>query len=446
MNRAQEANFDGLIGATHNYGGLSDGNLASESHAGLVSYPKQAALQGLAKMRHMFTRVLWQGVLPPQQRPFLPFLHALGFRGTDESLYEKVWQSDPYLAKNIMSASSMWAANAASVSPSVDSMDGRVHFTPANLGCMLHRSIEPEQTGRGLEKAFPFAIVHPPLPAQNLLMDEGAANHVRLCKQHGAPGVSLFVYGRDGTKAVPSLRFPARQTLQAGQAVARCHGLNMQQVVMAEQSRLAIEAGAFHNDVVCVGALDTLFYHAQAFADKEKMRRDICVAANDLFTPQFIEVSAEDVSLPEAIDSYLFNSMLVRFPNQDRLSLIAPLEVYEHERVRAFCDTLIAGNGPISEVMYVDVRQSMCNGGGPACLRLRVVLTESEWENGVNPAMKINESNLEVLEKWVQKHYRDQLLPQDLPDPALMRENFSALDELTTILGLGKDFYPFQRC
>jgi len=139
---AREVNFDGLIGSTHNYGGLSDGNLASSRHAGKTAYPKKAALQGLDKMRHLHDRGLWQGVLPPHQRPFLPAIRSLGYAGNDKQVFEKVWKDDPQLARNMMSASSMWAANAATVSPSSDTQDRIMHLTPANLSTMLHRSIE----------------------------------------------------------------------------------------------------------------------------------------------------------------------------------------------------------------------------------------------------------------------------------------------------------------
>lgn len=440
---ARESNFDGLIGPTHNYGGLSDGNLASAGNAGLTAYPKKAALQGLAKMRAMFDRGLWQGVLPPQQRPFLPAIRAAGFSGTDRQIYENVWAQSPRLARNMLSASSMWAANAATVSPSADTLSGRLQLTPANLSTMLHRSVEHEQTGRALRAAFPFAAVHKALPMQAVFADEGAANHVRLCGARGDQGVELFVYGRSGDSAGDT-KYPARQTREAARAIARRHGLRAPRTVTARQSPAAIDAGAFHNDVVCVGAKDTLFYHELAFADKAALRADITRAAAGMFTPHFIEVSNEEVPIDDAIMAYLFNSMLVQFPASTRLTLIAPLETQENAKTKAYCDRLVRGNGPIGEVIYVDVRQSMRNGGGPACLRLRVTLSEAEWQQ-VNPGQKFSPALHAALTDWVNTHYRDTLLPEDLPDPALMEESFAALDALTKIMQLGDDFYPFQR-
>lgn len=438
-----EANFDGLMGPTHNYGGLSDGNLASSSHAGLTSYPREGALQGLGKMAQMHSKGLKQGWLAPHQRPFLPFLRQIGLSGNDEALWEQGWKTVPQIMKNMLSASPMWCANAATVSPSADTQDGRLHFTPANLSTMLHRSIEGAQTQRSLETAFPFAAVHSPLPLQNIMADEGAANHVRLCGARGQQGVELFVYGRDGFSG-RNTKFPARQTRQSFEAISQNHQLRSDRLVFAQQSLTAIEAGAFHNDVVCVGALQTLFYHEDAFADTAQMQEDVKRAAKDLFDPVFVQVSRAEVPLDDAIKSYLFNSMLVKFPGQDRLSLIAPVETQESESTARYCDELTAGNGPIGEVIYVDVRQSMRNGGGPACLRLRVTLSEEEWGR-TKPEMIFNAKTHKALQGWIERHYRESLSPQDLRDPSLMHESFSALDELTQLMKLGSDFYPFQR-
>lgn len=440
---AMEANFDGLIGPTHNYGGLSDGNLASSHHKGKTAYPREAALQGLMKMRHLHDGGIWQGVLPPQQRPYLPAIREAGYSGTDAQVFGDVWKTDPQFARNMMSASSMWSANAAMVSPSADTSDGCLHLTPANLSTMLHRSIEHEQTGRALKSAFPFAVVHDALPGQPVFADEGAANHVRLCSERGAQGVEILVYGRDGYSAGDT-QYPARQTRQSCEAIARSHGLNPAHTVITQQARAAINAGAFHNDVVCVGAKETLFYHELAFEDTAAMQQSVRAAAKGLFEPVFVEVPNEAVPIADAIKSYLFNSMLVQMPGDDRLTLIAPLETQEMDSSRRFCDAMTSGNGPIGRVDFVDVRQSMQNGGGPACLRLRVTLTKDEWAQ-VNPGQKFTPELHDALNAWVRKHYRETLNPADVADPNLMTESFAALDALTKIMQLGNDFYPFQR-
>lgn len=446
MNLAVEANFDGLVGSTHNYGGLSFGNLASSRNAGEESHPREAALQGLAKMKWLSDSGLVQGVLPPHERPFMPMIRAAGFGGSEEEAMAACWREDPGLAKACFSASAMWAANAATISPSADTADGRVHFTPANLSTMLHRSIEGEQTARSLRSAFPDParfMVHDPLPMHAEFADEGAANHVRLCADHGQPGVELFVHGRDHeTKALRE--FPARQTLRSQMAMIRRHDLARKEVVLASQSDVAINAGAFHNDVVCVGAKNTLFFHELAFDQTDQVKADIQEAAKGRFDPVFVEVSEQDVPIADAITSYLFNSMLIAWPGEDRLVLLAPIECDETPSVARYCEHLAAGNGPIGRVNFVDVRQSMRNGGGPACLRLRVVLTEAEIA-ATNPKMLINDQSYQSLKQWVETHYREELAPSDLTDPMLWHESRTALEELTGILGLGSDFYPFQR-
>jgi len=439
-----EANADGLIGPTHSYAGLSPGNLASDRNRGLASNPKAAVLQGLQKMRLLADLGLPQFVLPPQERPDIPFLRSLGFAGTDAQVLERAWADAPAFAAAACSASAMWAANAATVTPSADSADGRVHFTPANLVTNLHRSLEHGQTKRALDALFPdparFAV-HDALPPVAHLADEGAANHVRLCAEHGAPGVNLMVWGREAWEGWKGL-FPARQTREASDAIMRRHGATG--AVLARQSRDAIAGGTFHNDVVCVGALNVLFHHELAFEDTAATHEAIRRAADGRFEPVFVEVSNADLPLGDAIASYLFNSMLIQVPGQDRLTLICPTETQENPASRAVTERLVASNGPIGEVRFVDVRQSMRNGGGPACLRLRVVLTEAELA-ATNPAMRLTPDLHERLNAWAERHYRDELVARDLADPHLLAESRAALDELTGILGLGSDFYPFQR-
>ena len=441
-----EANFDGLVGPTHNYAGLAEGNLASAKNAGQVAAPRAGVLEGLAKAKRLADAGLVQGFLPPHERPFIPGLRALGFTGTDAQVWEAAARRAPVLARNMASASPMWAANAAMVSPSADTADGRLHFSAANLLSTLHRSIEGPQTARALRAIFPdearFAV-HDPLPMQAAYGDEGAANHVRLCAEHGAPGVEILVYGRDAFEHWQG-RFPARQTKQACEAIARRHGLDPERTVIVRQSRAAIDAGAFHNDVVCVGNGPVLFFHEQAFDDTDAVIDAIRAAAKGLFDPVFVEVPEAEVPIGDAITSYLFNSQLLSWPGEDRMVLLAPKETQETASTRAYCERMVAGNGPIGRVEFADVRQSMRNGGGPACLRLRVVLTKAELA-AVNPGVMLTDTLYAKLTAWAKKHYRETLSPLDLVDPALVGESQRALDELTTIMGLGGDFYSFQR-
>lgn len=443
---ATEVNFDGLIGPTHNYAGLSYGNLASRRHRLTVSNPKQAALQGLAKMKFMADLGLKQAVLPPHERPDLQTLRRLGFTGSDAQVVDKARRQSPMLLATCYSASAMWAANAATVSPSADTADGRVHFTPANLVSQFHRSLEPSATASILRVIFAdearFAH-HLPLPACAQLGDEGAANHVRLCANHASPGIEMFVYGRSGFDAPDQgpRRYPARQTREASEAVARLHQLDQSNQLFIPQNPAAIDAGAFHNDVVAVGNENVLLYHADAFAEPISPRlRD---AFRDQFgdDPVLIEVPAADVSLDDAVNSYLFNSQLVSLP-AGGMALLCPMESRETPGTRQFLDRLLSSGTPIEAVHFVDVRQSMNNGGGPACLRLRVVLNEAELAAAA-PGVFLTDSLYAALVKWVEKHYRERLDPNDLGDPRLLDEVRTALDELSQLLTLGS-IYPFQ--
>ncbi|MBI1393002.1 MAG: N-succinylarginine dihydrolase [Alphaproteobacteria bacterium] len=436
MTLYHEVNFDGLIGPTHNYAGLAIGNLASDRNKGATSNPRAAVLQGLAKMRALTKLGLRQGFLPPQERPRLDILRAFGFQGTDRQVIDAAARVAPDLLANCYSASSMWTANAATVAPSIDAEDGKVHFTAANLAGNFHRSIEAAETARILRHVFPDAsrfAHHPPLPGGVHFGDEGAANHGRLAPSHSESGVHLFVYGEDGEK------FPARQKRAASEAVARNHQLSADRCIFAQQSRAALDAGAFHNDVVGVANGNVLFLHEQSFEDRDRAFAEIRAAAPFV---EIVEASAADVSLGDAVSSYLFNSQLATLPDGS-MALILPRETEENDAARAFVERTVAGNGPIAAAHYFDVRESMRNGGGPACLRLRILLNEAEL-SGMNQNFILDDAAIDKLEAWAEAHYRDRLHPDDLKDPVFMQETFAALEALTRILGMGS-YYSFQR-
>ncbi|WP_445158463.1 N-succinylarginine dihydrolase [Halomonas sp. E14] len=440
----REVNFDGLVGPTHNYSGLAHGNVASMRHGGLVSNPREAALQGLAKMKALMDAGYAQGVLPPQQRPDLGALRSLGFTGSNREVLARAAKEAPQVLRAVCSASSMWTANAATVTPSRDAADGRVHFTPANLQSSFHRYLEPETTGRVLAAIFRheshFAH-HPALPATPAFSDEGAANHTRLCGEHGEAGVHLYVYGRQafGGEVGPK-RFPARQTLEASQAVARQHGLAVAQTVFAQQHPEAIDAGVFHNDVIAVGNGPVLLYHEMAFLDEQATLDELRAKMTTPLIP--VRVPSEAVSMEDAVASYLFNSQLLSNPDGS-MTLVVPGECQEREAVwRTIQDLLLAGHNPIGEVIVKDVKQSMRNGGGPACLRLRVVLSAEE-RAALTGRVLLGDALYGELSAWVERHYRDRLAPDDLADPQLADETLTALDELTRILQIGS-VYPFQ--
>jgi succinylarginine dihydrolase len=408
-----EINFDGIVGPSHNYAGLSAGNLASSKNAGAVSHPRAAALQGIEKMRANVRLGLAQGIFLPQMRPDTAWLQSLGH--FDEH------GIDPHIRAAAMSASSMWAANAATVSPAPDTHDGRCHLTVANLMTMPHRAHEWQGTLDQLRIAFAHGAfgVHDPVPAP--FGDEGAANHMRLCPHHGAPGVEVFVYGVRGGA------FPARQHIQASKAVARLHGVA--NALFVEQSEEAIAAGAFHNDVVAVANERVLFAHEQAFAGKAAFYADLHRLLPEV---EIVEVPASVVSLADAIQSYLFNAQLVTLPQDAGMALILPTEAQDNPRVWGWLETLVAGNGPIRQIIPVDVRESMANGGGPACLRLRVVADPAT----VDPRFLVDEKRLDLIAATVAAHWPEAIAPTDLASSALIADIGRARQALVCLLGI----------
>lgn len=411
-----EINFDGIVGPTHNYAGLSLGNLASTRNFGKVSRPRDAALQGLAKMRANLNLGLPQGLFVPLRRPNEEWLRQLGTR---------MDRAGAALQANALSASSMWAANAATVSPAPDTIDGLCHLTVANLVTMPHRSHEWRETLAQLRLAFAdtahFAV-HAPVPAP--FGDEGAANHMRLCADHAAPGIEIFVYGEGGGP------FPARQHREASEAVARIHRLHPTRTVFARQSAEAIAAGAFHNDVVAVANERVLFAHELAFADRDAFYETL---REKLPGVELVEVPASAVSLEDAIASYLFNAQLVTLPSGE-MALVLPGEARETPAVWQWLEAHVAGNGPIRHLFVHDLRESMANGGGPACLRLRVVADPAT----VDPRFLATPAKLDRIEALVRAHWPEQITAQDISSPALWRDCLTAREALCAELELSE--------
>ncbi|BAJ02742.1 N-succinylarginine dihydrolase [Shewanella violacea] len=441
-----EANFDGLVGPTHNYAGLSFGNVASLSNAAAVSNPRAAAKQGLQKAKALADMGMVQGMLAPQERPDLHTLRRIGFTGTDAEVLNKAAKQAPALLRACCSASSMWTANAATVSPSADCRDGKLHFTPANLVDKLHRSIEPITTGNILAATFndeKHFSHHQHLPEHASFGDEGAANHTRLCREYGETGVELFVYGQEATNpsAPKPKKYPARQTLEASQAIARLHQLDDDNTVYISQNPDVIDQGVFHNDVIAVGNQNVLFYHEQAFLNTQNKLSEIKQKFGD--SPlHFIEVPTNKVGIQDAVKSYLFNTQIITLPSGE-MAIIAPTNCQENEAVHAYLQEVVTLGTPIKQVHYFDVKQSMQNGGGPACLRLRVAMNDTEVA-AVNQHTLMNDVLFSELNNWVDKHYRDRLSVEDLADPQVLIESRTALDELTQLMQLGS-VYQFQK-
>lgn len=448
-----EVNFDGLVGPTHNYAGLSYGNIASSAHQNQIANPQFAALQGLEKMVMAQQLGLEQAIFPPQLRPNLSFLRACGFQGSAAELIQNAAKVDAVLLAAANSAACMWTANAATVAPSTDCQDKRLHFTPANLNTGIHRSIEANQTEKILNTIFcptffasiskstdqptNFPLVHQPLGPAIAFADEGAANHMRLAPKHSDQAIEVFVFGRDAldtSQPTPS-KFPARQTLQAFQAIKRNHLLDDSHTFFLQQNPIAIDAGAFHNDVVAVANENVLLCHQDAFYDQQNQLEILKNRYREIYEMDLlvIEIGREQVSLKDAVASYLFNSQLVTLPNGE-MALIAPSECQNIASSSSAIKTILDSDNPISKAYFPDVRQSMNNGGGPACLRLRVVMNQKELQS-MHQGVRLTESLYQKIADWVKQHYRTELSPNDLSDPRLYYESLDAMGELESILG-----------
>jgi succinylarginine dihydrolase len=425
----REYNFDGLVGPTHNYAGLSIGNMAATTNAGQESSPRRAALQGLAKMRLMLSLGLGQGFFLPHMRPHAGWLARFGFAGTPAEICAAAWREEPDLLLAATSASPMWAANAATVSPSPDTADGRIHFTPANLSTMAHRSFEWPETKRQLEAIFPdprYFAIHDPVPAR--FGDEGAANFMRIAPVPEAQGTEVMVFGR-----ARAAGFPARQSAEACRAIFRAHGVG--RALCTAQSDAAIDAGAFHNDVVAVANNGVLFAHERAFGERDALFDRLSATHDGL---AIVEVPDAEVPLKDAISSYLFNSQLVTLPNGSTL-LIAPAESAETPSVKAWLDHNTGSDRPISAVRFVDVRESMRNGGGPACLRLRV-LVSPEAEAAFNPLFVLTERSADRIEAVIEHHWPERVTPADIGQPDFWEASWAALRALqAAVSAVGSD-------
>src|SRR5262249_54124149 len=156
---------------------------------------------------------------------------------------------------------------------------------------------------------------------------------------------------------------------------------------------------------------------------------------------RLVVASNEELPVPDAVGAYPFNSQVLTGRDGRKL-IVAPEESRESPTARRFLERVVA-EGHVAGGHYLDVRQSMNNGGGPACLRQRIVLTDDE-RAAIRANVFLTDTLADALEAWIERHYRDRLAPADLADPSLWRQGLTALDELTQLLRLGS-IYDFQK-
>ena len=434
-----ELQLDGLLAPTHHFGSLSFGNRASMRNRGVASHPRAAAQQALNKMATVMRLGIPQAVLPPLFRPDLSFLQQCGFSGNPEAMIKQCAAEDPYLLSLAGSCAFTWTANCATVIPSTDAEDGRCHFIPANLFTTPHRSLEGQVRARMLRQIFSddtYFCVHDPLPMSAALADEGAANHHR-CVSENNEVCHVFVHSKANgmPAALRPQKFPARQSKEAQISVARLGRLRSGLSLFMTQHPKAIDSGAFHNDVVFAGTGSHILMHDSTFIDQQAV-----IAALEKRIPgiHLHVVSKRQLSLDEAVSSYLFNGQFLQCANTRVLLL--PKQCQE-KRPQRVVDQLLQSEF-IHRVEFLDLSESMIGGGGPACLRLRIALNDDELA-AIPQGIVLTEDKLTSLQSWVDTHFRESLSLDDLADPLLFQETQTALDALTQLLQLGS-IYPFQ--
>lgn len=444
-----EVNFEGLPGPSYLHAGLPIGNLAAARNAAAISNPRLAAFESIRKMRALHALGVKQVLVPPYPRPSVSLLRACGYTGTDADVILSAGRERPDLLRASYSAAGMWFANAASVSPSSDTGDGRLHVTPSNMVTNVARAIDSRCTDIVMRWLLPEEIAchHAPLPPSMQLSDEGAANAMRFCRSPGEPGVTTFVFGRT-TKLTPAgvrkqwgtevpMVHEARHAYDASEAIARQHGLRPDAVSFIRQNPRAIDGGAFHNDVIATSHENILLFHSDAFVNADQGVSQLRTVVERVCQVELvaIEISAEDLSVEQAVKTYLFNSQIVTVPS-GRMVMLVTEQCVQDPQACAVLKRLVADRRiPIDEFYPVALSESMTGGGGPACLRLRVMMTRTERER-VPMGAWIDDGLLEWLEEWATTYYRTKLDPTlDVTDPSLAHEVRNALEVLYDKLG-----------
>lgn len=427
MNGLREVIALGLPGPSHGFGGLAAGNQASQHNGGRSSAPRQAALQVLDLAALLLDLGVPSVVLPPHSRPHLASLRALGYDAegaSPEQVIDAVATDDPELLRQLSSAAAMWCANLATVIPGADLGHGRSIIQVANLSSQPHRAIEAA-TGQAVLAHLLAGVaavdILPPLPAS--WRDEGAANHLRVGQCH-----VLVHGGGHGWGALPRVA-PARQHPRASRALIRRAGLAAERSLLVQQQPTAIDAGVFHNDVIALSHDRRLWLHHHAWCEQSAV---LAILAQRCPGLRVDVVSNDELSLAEAVTSYLFNSQVVT-SSDGRVVLIAPGQCASG-RPAAVIDRWIA-NGLIDEAHCVAVDQSMANGGGPACLRLRLPLTEQQLAQ-LAPGLRLDREQVAWLRGWVTRWYPAQATANELADPVRWQHDQAALRELSDHCGL----------
>ncbi|SEI00219.1 succinylarginine dihydrolase [Rheinheimera pacifica] len=423
-----QLNISELPGPTFMYSGLSKDNVASVQNKHLVANPLKFAQLSLQRMRLLLDEGVPQVIFPPHRRPDMQALEVCGFTGDMSHMISSADKFSNGYLESLLAASSVWTANAATVTPSADSEDGKVHITTANLNSHYHRSIEASQTHAKLARLFSddkFFCLHQALPGHSRFSDEGAANHMRFHVEAENRGLNVFVYSNDPDN--PEF-VQGRQTLWASKAICQLHALPDSKVLLQKQSKEAISRGIFHNDIISMNSHDLLVFHQQAYEDHESlieklMAQGICC----------VEIKAEEFSLEHALKTYFFNSEFIS-GKDGGLVLVMSKSCQHDAKVQVQLDRIQTAYSKEIKTMYVDLDDSLRNGGGPACLRLRVQLNQEQF-SAIPSQFLLTQNKLEALQEVVTRFYRESLSYEDVLTEIFQRNLQPVYTKLEQILG-----------
>jgi succinylarginine dihydrolase len=429
----REFNIDGLIGPTHHFGGLGVGNVASETNRNKIAHPKAAALEGLSKMRKLHELGIPQFYLPPPVRPNCRWMEAMGFRTNDPSDWRHCASQFPSLFSSSLSSSFMWMANAATCSSSVDTIDGLGRIVIANLAASLHRGQENLERHAQLRRLFQHVStieVIEALPSLVPLRDEGAANGMRFWNPTNHQGIYVFAFGernsnttQTATPAKESVHphvYPSRQTSLASQLVARSLRIRDSRSLFVQQHPKAIDAGVFHNDVIATSHENFLFVHESAYVDQCNQLDRI----SETFRNQcggklgILVVTEEELSLSEAVSTYLFNSQIVT-RSDGSWCMLCPIECLNSPAAVQVLRRVQHQESRLGAIEFVSLKESMANGGGPACLRLRAYASDADIER-IPFGARIHDDSLAFLERVITSEYPDSVHLDDFLDLTLV--------------------------
>ena len=321
----------------------------------------------------------------------------------------------------------------------MDNIDNAIHITVANLNSMMHRSIEPKFTYKMLKRILNKKVnINKSLLNLPNIGDEGAANHIRIAERHNVPGYQIFVYSSENISHAKTIE---RQSLIGSKLIARKNCVEDQRVFYLQQSNRAIRYGSFHNDIVSTANENIFIYHEEAFESTQELK--VILAKLKKLVPNFkpIKILNSEIDLQTIVSSYLLNSQLISLPSGGMMFLL-PSEVKQYPNCMQWLEK-ISAEEEIKKIKFIDVKQSMRNGGGPACLRLRMIFNENEISS-VNKNFLLDDNKIDLLTNLIENKYRDRLQPDDLLDPNLADESLEILDALTKIFKTGS-IYNFQK-